>query len=113
MDEDDAARAAATAKDVLVRSMLADAGDWVVWDLGANVGRHSAIAAGLGRRVIAWDSDPAAVERHYRTLKANGTTAVLPLLVDLADPSPAVGWALEEHRSLIERAVPSSPPAIQ
>jgi SAM-dependent methyltransferase len=103
-ETEDAARTAAAAKDVLVRSMLADAGGRTVWDLGANVGRHSAIAAELGRRVIAWDADPAAVERHYRALKAHGTTTVLPLLVDLADPSAAVGWALQERRSIVARA---------
>jgi SAM-dependent methyltransferase len=101
---DEAARTAAAEKDVLVRSLLADAGGRAVWDLGANVGRHSAIAAELGPRVVAWDADPAAVERHYRALKANGATAILPLLVDLADPSAAVGWALEERRSIVDRA---------
>ncbi len=102
---DDAARTIADAKDVLVRAMLADAGGQVVWDLGANVGRHSAIAADLGRRVVAWDARSR--PRSSATTGASGTrgaTAILPLLVDLADPSPAVGWALEERRSIVERA---------
>jgi len=102
---DDQARAMATAKDGIVRSMLGDAGGSVVWDLGANVGRHSAIAAQLGRRVVAWDADPAAVERHYRSLRSAGSSGrVLPLLADLADPTPSVGWALRERRSMLERA---------
>ena len=100
----DPSDAAASAKDGIVRSMLAEAGGSVVWDLGANVGRHSAIAAELGRRVIAWDADPAAVERNYRAIRAAGETRILPLLVDLADPSAAVGWNLSERRSMVDRA---------
>ena len=100
----DRADASASAKDAIVRRMLEATGGSVVWDLGANVGRHSAIAAGLGRRVVAWDADPAAVERHYRSLRTRGENAVLPLLVDLANPTPAVGWALQERRSFIDRS---------
>jgi ribosomal protein L11 methylase PrmA len=102
---DDRTRAMASAKDDIVRSMLVDAGGSVVWDLGANVGRHSAIAAELGRRVVSWDADPAAVERHYRALRSAGSSdRVLPLLADLADPTPSAGWALRERRSMLDRA---------
>lgn len=94
---------AALAKDAVVRAMLQAAGGTVVWDLGANAGRHSRIAAELGRRVVAWDVDPAAVERHYRALVSRGETRILALLVDLANPTPAVGWGLEERRSLLDR----------
>lgn len=103
-DPGDAAGAASQAKDELVRTMLDAAGGMVVWDLGANAGRYSAIAADLGRRVIAWDVDPAATERHYRRIRGAGGGDVLPLLVDLANPSPPIGWALEERPSMIDRA---------
>jgi hypothetical protein len=92
------------AKARLVEAMLRDAGGSVVWDLGANTGRYSAIAAALGRRVIAWDIDPGAAERHVRALRASGETRITPLLLDLADPSPAQGWALRERASLVDRA---------
>jgi SAM-dependent methyltransferase len=95
---------ATAAKARLVESLLRDAGGEVVWDLGANTGRYSAIAAGLGRRVVAWDIDPAAVERHHRALKAAGETRITPLIIDLADPSPAQGWALRERASLVDRS---------
>jgi hypothetical protein len=96
--------AATAAKARLVEAMLRDAGGEVVWDLGANTGRYSAIAAGLGRRVVAWDIDPAAVERHYRALRAAAETRITPLVIDLADPSPAQGWALRERASLVARS---------
>jgi hypothetical protein len=92
------------AKESIVEAMLRDAGGGVVWDLGANVGRFSAIAAGLGRRVVAWDVDPAASERHYQRLKAAGDTSVLPLVQDLVNPSPGLGWAGAERAAFVDRS---------
>ncbi len=96
--------AGTAAKEAIVARMLHDAGGAVAWDLGANVGRFSAIAAAAGRRVIAWDADPAASERHYRRVRSDGTTAVLPLVQDLSNPSPGLGWAGIERRSFVARA---------
>jgi ribosomal protein L11 methylase PrmA len=76
----------------------------VVWDLGANTGRYSRIAADAGKRVLAFDIDPAAAERNYRALAGEGRTDVLPLVLDLANPSPGIGWAGRERRSLLDRA---------
>jgi hypothetical protein len=93
----------AASKRAIVERMLERAGGTVVWDLGANVGTYSTIAAGNGRQVIAFDQDASSVEHHWRTLSAEARASVLPLVMDLANPSPALGWALEERRSLIER----------
>lgn len=73
------------------------------WDLGANTGRYSRIAADAGYRVVALDIDPAAVERGYRALKADGRTDITPLLADITDPSPGLGWANAERASLLDR----------
>jgi hypothetical protein len=53
--------------------------------------------------VLAFDLDPAAVERNYRRVKADNETGILPLLLDLTNPSPALGWAHRERLSLEER----------
>jgi hypothetical protein len=76
------------------------------WDLGANTGRYSRIAADAGKRVLAWDIDPAAAERNYRALRSEGRGDILPLILDLANPSPGIGWGGRERRSLLERADP-------
>jgi SAM-dependent methyltransferase len=91
-------------KDELVRDLLQQAGEGVVWDLGANTGRFSRIAAELGSRVVAWDIDPAATERHVRALDGQLGKRVLPLLLDLANPSPDLGWGGEERQSIFRRA---------
>jgi hypothetical protein len=97
--------AATAEKARLVDAMLRAAGGSVVWDLGANTGRYSRIADELGRRVLAFDLDAAAAERHYRELRTAGRTArVTPLVMDLGDPSPGLGWANRERASLAERS---------
>ena len=71
----------------------------LVWDLGANTGVFSRVAAGDGAYVVSSDIDPAAVEHNYRQVKAEKTQNLLPLLLDLTNPSPAIGWANRERDS--------------
>jgi hypothetical protein len=95
---------AATDKDRLVGEFVREVPGHRVWDLGANTGRFSLIAADAGKRVVALDIDPAAAERHFRAVREAGRTDILPLVADVANPSPALGWAGRERRSLLERA---------
>ena len=87
-------------------------GDWtrrvqpsLVWDLGANNGVFSRVAAEANgeAQVISWDIDPAAVEQNYRQVKTEKHERLLPLLLDLTNPSPAIGWANRERDSFGER----------
>ena len=74
-----------------------------VWDLGANTGVFSRIAAAGGAFVVAFDVDPACVERNYLQARDNGEQNLLPLLQDLTNPSASRGWAGEERPSLEQR----------
>ncbi len=74
-----------------------------LWDLGANTGEYSRIAADKEIRTIAWDMDPAAVEQCYLSLKNKPTGYLLPLVQDLSNPSPSLGWAHGERDSLEKR----------
>ena len=95
--------AAASKLAIVERFLGQTSGRWV-WDLGANTGTFSRLAARLGRSALALDGDAGAVEQAYRELKRDGERAVLPLVVDLSSPSPALGWALRERRSILGRA---------
>jgi ribosomal protein L11 methylase PrmA len=71
----------------------------LVWDLGANNGVFSRVAGESGAQVVSFDIDPAAVEQNYRQMKSDKTENILPLLLDLTNPSPAIGWANRERDS--------------
>lgn len=77
-----------------------------VWDLGCNAGTYSRIAAERAGTVVAIDSDPLVVERLYQALKKDGTAGILPLVGDVADPSPDRGWRGAERPSLEGRGRP-------
>lgn len=74
-----------------------------VWDLGANTGLFSRIASRRGIPTIAWDVDPGAVEINFRQTVKNAETNLLPLLLDLTNPSPAIGWNNQERMSFVNR----------
>ncbi|MEJ5223596.1 MAG: hypothetical protein WHV44_04000, partial [Anaerolineales bacterium] len=74
-----------------------------VWDLGANNGVFSRLAVERGIPTVAFDVDPAAVEQNYRQVKSNRETNLLPLLLDLTNPSPALGWHNRERSAFLER----------
>jgi hypothetical protein len=76
----------------------------VVWDLGANTGEFSERAASRGAFVVSIDGDPACTEFLYgKTSGAEGMENILPLVMDLANPSPGLGWDGRERFSLRDR----------
>ncbi|MBN2411390.1 SAM-dependent methyltransferase [candidate division KSB1 bacterium] len=74
-----------------------------VWDLGANNGFFSRIASDSDIPTIAFDIDPVAVELDYLECRQKKETQLLPLLLDLTNPSPGIGWKNKERMSFIER----------
>jgi hypothetical protein len=99
--DDDARR-----KDDFVRE-VAGSRDWgLVWDIGANNGRYSRIAAEGARTVLAVDADDGPVELLYRDLRAEADEQILTLTMNLADPSPGLGWRGLERGALAERGKP-------
>lgn len=74
-----------------------------VWDLGANTGRFSRIASQRSIFTLAFDNDPAAVEMNYQQCRTEKEKHLLPLLADLTNPSPSIGWHNQERMSLLER----------
>ena len=93
-------------KEAFVRECAAGRRWRRLWDLGCNDGRYTRLAAEHADYTVALDADPGVVERLYRALKAEGSTTILPLVADLADPPPALGWRARERRPLWERGRP-------
>jgi len=96
----------AAQKDRFVREVAASKRWELVWDLGANNGRHSRIAAETGAYVVAMDADQGPVELLYRDLHAAGDERILTLTTNVADPSPSLGWRSQERRPLLDRGRP-------
>lgn len=97
--------AATRAKEALVSSYVDAVSPKTAWDLGANDGRYSRLALKQGGSVVAFDVDPIAVERSYHAVKASHE-AMLPLVLDLTNPSPAMGFANRERTSISDRQKP-------
>jgi len=75
-----------------------------VWDLGGNTGLFSRIASNKNIATISFDIDPIAIEKSYILTKKQKETNILPLVLDLTNPSPSLGWAHSERDSLEKRS---------
>jgi hypothetical protein len=69
-------------------------------DLGSNDGLFSKILAETGKPVIAVDADWQCIDKLYR----NHIPGILPLCVDLANPTPSTGFRNAERASFTDRA---------
>ncbi len=90
-------------KEKLVSAYVQSTTPHTVWDLGANDGRFSRIASQYCESVISWDIDPACVENNYLTTKERREKKILPLLMDLTNPSPDIGWSNNERDGFMRR----------
>lgn len=91
-------------KKELISEWLKERKPTQVWDLGANNGIFSRLASDQGVFTVSFDIDPAAVEQNYQQVKGAKEKSLLPLVLDITNPSPALGWHNRERESFIERA---------
>lgn len=78
----------------------------MVWDIGANDGRFSRLAAEHADHVVALDVDELVIDGLYKALRAEGNEKILPLVMNLADPSPGIGWRGRERAAFLDRGRP-------
>ncbi|MFO7793584.1 MAG: class I SAM-dependent methyltransferase [Candidatus Nanohaloarchaea archaeon] len=94
-------------KEKLVGEFTEKADPENIWDFGGNNGHFSRIAADTAEAyTVSFDIDPAAVEQNYRKLKEEGRENILPLVQDLTNPSPGIGWKNTERKKITERGTP-------
>ena len=91
------------AKTAFVKEALAECGAQSVYDAGCNTGRYSQLAAATGARVIAADADLDCVDVLYRSAQKDKLD-ILPLSLDITNPSPALGFRHAERKSFEQRA---------
>jgi hypothetical protein len=102
-DKTNYSQEAFASKKQIVEKYLVAANPGMVWDLGANVGTFSRLASDAGIYTLAFDLDPLAVEKNYQECAQKRESRLLPLLLDVTNPSPGTGWANSERMSLESR----------
>jgi SAM-dependent methyltransferase len=96
----------AKAKRAFVRAAVSDGPRGLVLDLGANDGAYSLLAAEQADYVVAVDGDEMVIDHLYRRLRAEGHENVLPLVMNLVDPSGGLGWRNRERAPFAARVRP-------
>ena len=99
--DDDASR-----KDEFVKEVATSQRWGLTWDIGCNNGRYSRIAAEGSDHVMSVDYDQGPIELLHRTLHEEGDEKILTLTMNLADPSPGLGWRGVERKRLWDRGKP-------
>jgi hypothetical protein len=95
-------------KAAFVERAVAGAGAGLVLDLGGNDGTYSRVAARHADYVVCADGDDLVLDGLYRSLRRQGERKILPAYLDLADPSPGLGWRGRERAGFFDRARPDA-----
>ncbi|HZH00419.1 MAG TPA: hypothetical protein VEY32_05015 [Flavisolibacter sp.] len=72
-------------------------------DLGANEGAFSELLALHNISVVCVDFDHYSINRIYKKIKLQNQNSLLPLVMDLSNPSPSIGLNNKERASFTER----------
>ncbi|MAF80282.1 SAM-dependent methyltransferase [bacterium] len=90
-------------KESIISDFIKKTSSKTAWDLGANTGEFSRLASEKEIKTVSFDIDPIAVEKNYLTVKRKKEKNLLPLVLDLTNPSPDIGWNNEERMSFSRR----------
>lgn len=90
-------------KEKIVARLISIIQPKIVWDLGANAGEFSKIASSTAAQVMSFDVDYAAVEKNYLFNVRKKSKNILPLVLDLTNPTPRYGWASRERMGISDR----------
>jgi len=91
-------------KEKIFREFILDMNPHSALDIGCNDGYFSRIIAEKGAHVVAVDFDSQCINKLYLSVKNNAPSNILPLCIDISNPSPASGFRNEERASFVERA---------
>ncbi len=86
-----------------VERLLSQLAPNLLWDLGSNNGHFTELVSKYAKYSIAFDFDTNCIEEMYQRLRKKNTSTILPLQMDLANPSPGIGWEGKERKAFLER----------
>jgi ribosomal protein L11 methylase PrmA len=90
-------------KKILVKNYLSICGSNTVLDIGCNDGEFSLIASQYAKQVVSVDFDYLVIENLFNIVQNKKITNITPLILDISNPSPAIGWANTERLSFYNR----------
>jgi len=90
-------------KMAFVRSILETHNPGRVIDIGCNTGVYSRIASESANSVVSLDFDAACIDRLYRQGRRDKIENIFPIVANMLNPSPGMGWMLQERMSLFDR----------
>jgi hypothetical protein len=76
-----------------------------IWDAGGNNGYFSRLISSGQELILCTDIDPIAVDKNYLINKKETITNILPLVIDITNPSPCIGFNNKERTSFSERLI--------
>ncbi len=91
-------------KEEIIDSWITKIQPETLWDAGANDSHFGRLGSKKKIQTVASDIDPIAVEHAYLRAKSDADEFLLPLILDLTNPSPAIGWENRERDSFWVRA---------
>ncbi len=90
-------------KKEIVNQFLTNIKSDTILDVGCNTGEFSVIASKHAKQVIAIDFDYMVIENLFKIIQKKSIKNITALIVDLSNPSPAIGWANTERASFYNR----------
>ena len=90
-------------KESLLKTLTSDIQNNMVLDLGCNDGYFSKIMSKCSQSVIAADFDCQCINRLYFSIKQDGISNILPLIIDITNPTPAIGFMNNERMAFLQR----------
>ncbi len=75
-----------------------------IWDVGSNDGYYSRKIGTITKsQIISIDIDWKCIEKNYLINKKKGVKNITPILLDLSNPSPSIGWMNKERSNIFSR----------
>ncbi|PWT95767.1 MAG: hypothetical protein C5B52_17130 [Bacteroidetes bacterium] len=91
-------------KERLFRSFLEISSPVSCLDIGTNQGYFSLLASEMEIDTVAIDSDHLCVNDLYIDTRKKNIKNLLPLVIDMSNPSPSIGWDNEERAAFLGRS---------
>ena len=91
-------------KENTIRTFLENEKYNLAWDIGSNDGFFSRIIAEKhSDQLISFDIDWRCVDTNYLTCQSLNVKNVFPIILDLSNPTPSIGWMNSERSSTYHR----------